>query len=158
MIYAKNFNVDQLTNKTFTDDEECVVFDPDNIHESSTNLSDFLTQYYREDWTPKRARKLKKTAWEWTDDENEMNSLSLRDIGYSSDGESDNSRKEAADKLRKNSGSSRNESEFAKKESEFSKKESDNSTKKSDSSREVSGKCCEYIAHFGNVCLVGNCS
>ena len=101
MIYAKNFDIDQLPKNHSTNDEECVVFNPDSIHESSTNLSDFLEHYQREDWTPKRPQTLRKTAWLWTDDENDMDTngglqISLPDIGYltksrtlSSDSESD---------------------------------------------------------------------
>ena len=144
MFYANDFNADQLSNKAFTDEEECVVFDPDNIHESSTNLSDFLKQYQREDWTPKGTRKLRKTAWAWTDDENDTNNnLSLLDIGYSSSLKS-----KSANSSDGESGNSRKETDNSKRQSEILKKDSDSSREEPESSRDVSGKCFEYRALF----------
>ena len=99
MVYAKNFHPDEYNSFVSSGDENCVVFDPDNIRDSSTSLSAFLERYEREDWTPP-VRKLRKTPWVWTSDEdNDTNShgASMPDIGYitksktfcSSDSESD---------------------------------------------------------------------
>ncbi|XP_028513190.1 GATOR complex protein WDR59 [Exaiptasia diaphana] len=80
MIYSQHGFHSEISSHS----EDCLVFDPDKIHDSSSSLSTFLARYEKEGWTPP-APKLKKTAWTWTsDEEKESNrlALSIPDIGY----------------------------------------------------------------------------
>jgi len=69
IVYARNFRRDGYHNEILSDEESCYVFDPDDL-QSSSSLSSFLSHYEKENWEITE-RKLKKTIWDWSSDDEE---------------------------------------------------------------------------------------
>jgi hypothetical protein len=70
MLWAMctNNHVEDANSSLNSSDSESVVFDPDNLHWSSSSLSTYLDECKKDGWPPS-TQKPRSHTWVWTSDE-----------------------------------------------------------------------------------------